>query len=195
MGELGGTQTVHNAERERLQDQKAAKLEQIGQLCLILKEEGIECKEADGLTAESSLQEIDSVQKLLFLKNDRNRCASMAEEFLIGAAEWLGTVFDGTKEIPFLGWKPDYRNFHHTLAVKLGRLRFETATLVGRAVERGNLSPLARVFFELAPSLIFYPRQRAAQNAAEGGGEEGGGTQDALRAIRAAELRALEGLG
>ena len=96
--------------------------------------------------------------------------------------------------IPLLGWKPDYRNYHHTLAVKLGRLRFETATLVGRAVERGNLSPFARVVLELAPSLFFYPRQRAAQAAARAEG----GSQDALRVIRAADqaadLRALEGL-
>ncbi len=164
----GETRTTFGVERERIQDIKASKLEQIGQLRVGLEEEDIDCSSVSKPTADSPLEEIDSVLNILRLKNDRNRYSTMAEEVILGGAEFVETVFDGSRAIPFLGWRPDYTNYSATVNSKLHRMRFETAQLVGSIIEKYNIGSSWRIAMELLPSFFLYPRQQRKQRGSPG---------------------------
>jgi hypothetical protein len=146
----------------------ASKLEQIGQLKMTLEEEGVDCGGVGDPTLASSPEEIDSVLNVLKLKNDRNRYSSLAEEVILGIAEGIETVLDGSREVPVLNWKPDYTGYHNTVLVKLHRMRFETSSVVGGVIEKRNVGAPARIVMELLPSFFLYPRQQKKQKGAPG---------------------------
>ena len=162
------TRTSFGVERERVQDIKASKLEQIGQLKLTLEEEGIACTAVGNPNMNSPIEEIDSVLNILKLKNDRNRYSSLAEEVILGMAEGVETVFDGTRAIPLFGWKPDYTGYHNTVNVKLHRMRYETSRVVGNIIQKYNIGPTTRIIMELLPSFFLYPRQQKKQKGSLG---------------------------
>jgi len=162
------TRTTFGVERERVQDIKASKLEQIGQLRMTLEEEGIDCSSASNPTSDSPMEEVDSVLNILRLKNDRNRYSSLAEEVILGFAEGIETVFDGSRAVPLVGWRPDYTGYHNTVNVKLHRMRFETSQVVGNIIEKYNVGPTARIIMELIPSFFLYPRQQKKQRGTPG---------------------------
>lgn len=186
------TQTSFTGQREREQDLKASKLEQIAQLRMVLEEDGIDCATVTNPTSVSSMDEIDGVLNLLRLRNDRNRCATLAEEGILGAANILESVFDGTREIPIVGWRPDYTGYHNTVMVKLHRMRVQTAQLVGEIIEQYNIGAGMRIALELLPSLLLYPAQQRRQKGQRGlrrdpaivGGGRVGDTRRALATIR-----------
>ena len=190
----GETHTATGVEAERLQDLKASKLEQIGQLRMSLEEEGIECDSVGCPTSNSPITEIDSVLNILRLKNDRNRYSSLAEEVILGCAEGIETVFDGTREIPLLGWRPDYTGYHSTVNVKLHRMRFETSQVVGTIIQRFNIGPTSRILMELLPSFFLYPRQQQKQRGAPGLSSDPhvADARGAISAIRYSDERQLD---
>jgi hypothetical protein len=162
------TRTSFGIERERVRDIKSCKLEQIGQLRMTLEEEGIDTSAVGNPTIDSEMADIDSVLNILKMKNDRNRYSSIADEIILGLAELIETVFDGTTTIPIINWTPDYTGYHNTVNAKLHRMRFETAQVVGSIIEKYDVSSDARIFMELAPSFFLYPRQQQKQRAAPG---------------------------
>ena len=103
-----------------------------------LEEEGIDCGNVNNPSSDCQMDEIDSVLNILRLKNDRNRYSSLAEEVILGLAEGIEAIFDGSRKIPFLGWKPDFVGYHNTVNIKLHRMRFETSQVVGKIIERYN---------------------------------------------------------
>jgi len=187
----GETRTTYGVERERIQDIKASKLEQIGQLRMTLEEEGIDCSSVTTPTSDSPMEEIDSVLNILRLKNDRNRYSSLAEEVILGVAEGIETVFDGTRTVPLVGWRPDYTGYHNTVNVKLHRMRFETSQVVGNIIEKYNIGPTARIVMELLPSFFLYPRQQKKQRGTPGlaGDPHVSDARGAYSAIREADDR------
>jgi len=154
------THTSFGAQQEREQDLKASQIEMIEQLRLTLEEDGIDCSNVGKVGPGSTMEEIDAVLRILRLKNDRNRCATLAEEVILGVAEMIESVFDGTREVPVVRWKPDYTGYHNTVNVKLHRMRHETASVVSGIIEKQRLGPMARIALELLPSLALYPRQQ-----------------------------------
>lgn len=162
------TVTEYAAEREDVRDRKSRKLEEIAQLKGILHDEGVDVSTVHVPTLEDSEDKIDSVLKILRLKNDRIRYSSLAEEMILGAAECIETVLDGTREIPVVGWKPDYTDYHNTVSVKLHRMRFETSQLINDAIQGWKLGPMTRIAVELLPSFFLYPRQRSKQRGNPG---------------------------
>lgn len=192
MGDLRHeTRTSFGIERERVQDVKASKLEQIGQLRLALEEDGIDCTAVGNPTMESTMTEIDSVLNILRLKNDRNRYSSLAEEVLLGGAEAIETVLDGTRAIPLIGWKPDYRGYHNTLNVKLHRMRYETSSLVGSIIQKHNIGSTARILMEILPSFFLYPRQQRRQRGSPGLHDDPGLQQNRRRVDPGAAYAAI----
>jgi hypothetical protein len=166
------TRTTFGAQNEREQDIKANKLEQIAQLRETLSDDGITTDKVGNPSMNSPMEEIDMVLRTLRMKNDRNRCASLAEEVILGGAEMMEFVFDGSQEIPVVGWRPDYTGYSNTVNVKLHRMRYETASVVSSIIEQYSLSPLSRVLLELVPSLILYPRQQQQQRRRPGLSED-----------------------
>ncbi len=159
----GDTRTAFTNEAERDQSDKINKLEQIDSLKTSLEEERIDTSSIPSLTIASSMQEIDSVLTLLLMKSNRTRYSTLAKEFISGVAESIESVFDGTRAIPVLGWKPDYTGYENTVAVKLNRMKFETSQVVGSVLDGGSVSPWSRILLELIPSFLLYPRTRAKQ--------------------------------
>jgi len=166
------TRTTYGAQNEREQDVKANKLEQVAQLRESLADDGIKTDMIGNPSMNSPMEEIDMVLRTLRLKNDRNRCASLAEEVIVGCAEGLEYVFDGSQKIPILGWQPDYTGYSNTVMVKLHRMRYDTAQVVSEIIERNNLGSMMRVALELGPSLLLYPRQRQHQRQRPGLSED-----------------------
>jgi len=171
------TQTSYGLRREEELDLKASKLEHIAQLRESLEEDGINTEAVGAPSAASSMEEIDAVLRTLRMKNDRNRCATMAEEIILGMAEAIECVFDGTQEVPLLGLKPDYSGYHNTVSVKLARMRPDTSRVVSDIIERNDLGPWSRIALELGPSFLLYPRQQRHQRGTPGLYEETSGTE------------------
>ena len=162
------TRTSFGVEHERVQDIKASKLEKIGQLRMTLEDDGIDCSGVETPNMSSPMDEINSVLAILKLKNDRNRYSTMAEEVILGVAEGVETVFNGTREVPMVGWKPDYTGYHNTVNAKLHRMRYETSQVVGNAIEKYNIGPTTRIAMELLPSFFLYPSQQRKQRGSPG---------------------------
>lgn len=162
------TKTVYGSEREKVQDIKLSKIEQISQLRMTLEEEGINCDNIAQPTLDTGLDQIDSILNILRLKNDRNRYSTLAEEIILGLAEGIETVFDGSRKIPIVNWQPDYRGYHSTVNIKLHRMRFETSQVVGAVIEKYEISPTMRIIMELLPSFFLYPRQQSKQKNTPG---------------------------
>ncbi len=164
----GETRTSFGVERERLQDLKATKLEEIDQLRASLKEQEIDCKSVGSPTSESDIKEIDAVLDILRLKNDRNRYSTVAEEIILGGAEFIETVLDGSRAIPLVGWRPDYTGYGATVNAKLHRMRYDTSQIVGNVIKKYNVGNVTRMGIELLPSLLLYPRQQRKQQGEPG---------------------------
>ena len=164
----GDTTTPMGIEYERGQDHKASEIDQIGQLRMTLEEEGVDCSGIEIPTMNDSREKIEGILSILKLKNDRNRCSSLAEEIILGMSEGIETVFDGTTAVPLVGWKPDYTGYHNTVNVKLHRMRFETSQVVGNIIEKYNIGPTTRIIMELLPSFFLYPRQQKKHKNAPG---------------------------
>ena len=154
-------------EEEHTRDSKASRLEQIDQLRSVLVENGTDCSAISAPTQESSMEEINTVLRILQIKNDLDRGCSFAEDVILGAAEGMGAVFDGKTRIPIVGWKPDYTGYHNTVSVKLARMRPQMADVMNTVIRRMDLGPLTRMLFELLPSLFLYPQQRARERGGE----------------------------
>lgn len=192
----GETRTTFGVERERIQDLKASKLEQIGQLRAAVEDEGFDCTAIGKPTSESEMEEIDSVLNILRLKNDRNRYSSLAEEVILGFAEGIETVFDGSRAVPLVGWRPYYTGYHNTVNIKLHRMRFETSQVVGGIIEKYNIGPTSRIIMELLPSFFLYPRQQRKQRGAPGLSTDPhvGDSRMAMGSIHASDRIALDDL-
>ena len=162
------TRTTFGTDHERIQDSKANKVERIARLMSSLQSEGMDCSGINMPTIESSAEEINSTLEILRMKNDRSRYSSFAEEILVGGAELIGTVLDGERKIPIVGWQPDYTDYHNTVAVKMHRMRDETSQMVENITRKLDIGPCARIMMELVPSLVLYPHQQRKQKCAPG---------------------------
>ncbi len=166
--ERGETTTTFGHEREREQDIKNTKLEQIGHLRLNLDEEGVDISDLTVPSADSPMRDIDAALTILRLKNDRIRYSTLAEEIFIGAADMIESVFDGTRELPIVGYRPDYTGYSQTAKLKLHRMRTETSQVVSQFVGDHNISPTMRIALELLPSFLLYPRLQRKHRGAPG---------------------------
>jgi hypothetical protein len=177
-------------------DDKALKLEKIARLRQTLDDEGVDCSAIGPLTVDSSTDEIDRALLALRIKNDNLRCTSVAEEILVGGAEILGDVFDGTREVPLVGWKPDYSGFASVVYAKISRMRLETSQVVSQFFTYSEIGPLTRIIMEMLPSLFLYPRQQERQRGGAGlsrdprfAGPQVADPRAAMSAIRSADAQ------
>ena len=152
--------TPLGVEKEHELDEKSSKLEQIAAYRITLDEEGVDCSALRALTAENTMAEIDSMLNLMRLKIERIRFSGIAEEAILFGAHAVESVFDGTRRVPVLGWRPDYTGYHNSVNVKLHRMRGETSRIVGSVVQKYNFGPISRVLLELLPGFFMYPTTR-----------------------------------
>jgi hypothetical protein len=147
-----------NIEKEKEEDDRASLMEQIDMLKITLEDDGIDIAGVPKLIKTSSMKEVQTVYKILRLKNDRNRYCSFAEELILSGAYGFEYLFDGKKE--WFGRQPDLTGWSSTVKIKLRRMKFETSTFVGEVMAEYNMSAGMRLVLELLPSMFLYSRNR-----------------------------------
>jgi hypothetical protein len=147
-----------NIEKEKEEDDRASLMEQIDMLKITLEDDGIDILGVPKLSKNSSMKEVQTVYKILRLKNDRNRYCSFAEELILSGAYGFEYLFDGKKE--WFGRQPDLTGWSSTVKIKLRRMKFETSTFVGEVMAEYNMSAGMRLVLELLPSMFLYSRNR-----------------------------------
>jgi hypothetical protein len=147
-----------NIEKEKEEDDRASLMEQIDMLKITLEDDGIDISGVPKLVKNSSMKEVQTVYKILRLKNDRNRYCSFAEELILSGAYGFEYLFDGKKE--WFGRQPDLTGWSSTVKIKLRRMKFETSTFVGEVMAEYNMSAGMRLVLELLPSMFLYSRNR-----------------------------------
>jgi hypothetical protein len=152
----------YNIEDENREDLKLTLLEKIDNLTEELEDEGISLDKIPKVDYTSNLEQIEYVAKLLMLKANRNRYASLGEEFILALASGLEMLCNGDRE--FLGIRPDLNGYSDVVKVKLRRLRNETSQVVGNVVEKYEISPLTTLLIELIPSLFLHSKRRKNQS-------------------------------
>jgi hypothetical protein len=157
-----GQQPTFSVEKEKEEDEKSRKLEGIESLREILEDEGENLTRIPHVTPASSMEEIDSVYKMLNLKNDRKRCCTFAEEGILLGAHAVEWAFDGQKN--YFGHKPDMTDWHKSVQAKLRRMRHDTSNVVSQVMQHYNLGSGTRIMLELIPSMFLYSRMRRTQH-------------------------------
>jgi hypothetical protein len=145
-------------EKEKEDDDKASLLEQIDMLKITLDDDGVDISGVPVINKQSTIKDVQSVYKILRLKNDRNRYCSFAEELILAGVYGLEYIFDGTKV--WFGRTPDLTDWSSTIKVKLRRMRYETSTFVQEVMQEYNMSAGMRLALELIPSMFLYSRNR-----------------------------------
>lgn len=164
--ELGVQNIGFSFEKEKEEDIKLLMLDEISSLMTSLQEEDVDLSRIPLVDAKSSFEEVESVLKILRLKNDRSRYCSLAEELAIFGAYSLEDLFNG-KNMWFGRYKPDLTGWHNQVNCKLRRMRHDTSQLMGSIIQDNNISPLFRILFELVPNMILYSRMRKQQYGQE----------------------------
>jgi hypothetical protein len=185
----GDTSSSKVIEHNELKDSKITMIAEIEQLKEQLTSDDINVESYPTPTVDSSYDEIKAVLDALKNKYDQNRYSSFAEEILIGGATLLETVFDGTREIPLFGWRPDYTGYHNTVNVKLNRMQYETSRVVGGFIKKHHISDGARCAMELLPTLFTYPKVNSRQNKQQGIQTSSQKYQSAMSSVRRTDSR------
>ena len=152
----------YNIEDENREDLKLTLLEKIDNLTEELEDEGISLDKIPKVDYNTNLEQIEYVAKLLMLKANRNRYATLGEEFILALANGLEIICNGERQI--LGAKPDLQGYSDVVKVKLRRLRNETSQVVGNVVEKYEISPITTLLIELIPSLFLHSKRRKNQS-------------------------------
>ena len=152
----------YNIEDENREDLKLTLLEKIDNLTEELEDEGISLDKIPKVDYNTNLEQIEYVAKLLMLKANRNRYATLGEEFILALANGLEIICNGERQI--LGVKPDLQGYSDVVKVKLRRLRNETSQVVGNVVEKYEISPITTLLIELIPSLFLHSKRRKNQS-------------------------------
>jgi hypothetical protein len=152
----------YNIEDENREDLKLTLLEKIDNLTEELEDEGISLDKIPKVDYNTNLEQIEYVAKLLILKSNRNRYATLGEEFILALANGLEILCNGERQI--LGVKPDLQGYSDVVKVKLRRLRNETSQVVGNVVEKYEISPITTLLIELIPSLFLHSKRRKNQS-------------------------------
>ncbi len=179
------------SESLRAEEERETKMEEIASLVQVLKGDQVDISGVTLPDGGSTDSEVDVALRTLQMKNNRNRYTSLGEEVMMGIAEAIEETFDGTTEIPVVGWTPDYTGYRNTVQAKMMRMRFETSQLVRSVIESYGVGPVGRMLLELLPSLALYPSQNRRVAAApslfermHGGGDDW--MRASIGAIRAA---------
>lgn len=157
-----GDNPIFSIEKEKEEDEKSRKLEQISFLRDTMSEESEDLSRVPNVTQNNSINEIDAVLKLLTLKNDRKRCCTFAEDCILLGAHGVEWVFDGNKK--YFGYKPDMIDWHKSVQTKLRRMRHDTSNVVSGIMTHYNLGSATRIVLELLPSMLLYSRMRKSQH-------------------------------
>ena len=134
----------------------AQKIEQIETLKDSLKEDGVNL-DVKKVTADSSIEDINNVLEILEEKNKKHRYSNVIEDLMLGAANLIGKYFNGKREIPYLGIRPNYKGYQHSLGPRLRRLKPETSVIVENVMSGNNFGPMAKFFCEILPSFLLFP--------------------------------------
>lgn len=146
-------------EPEKEDDKKIKMLSQIDALITECKREKIDISRVPEVSMSSSFKTVSDTLTILRNGLETVRYAGFAEEFLLAGAHIMEDIFDGKNE--YFGYKPNLTGWHNQVNVKLKRMRFDTAEIVGGIVANNRISPAMRIAMELIPNAFIYSRKNA----------------------------------
>lgn len=158
--------TACTLDEECREDQKIYMLEQIVALRGDLELAGVPLTNIKHVDENSSYTDINNTLRSLLAKNDRSRYCTIAEEVLIWGACSAEDVFDGKKS--YFGYRPDLTGWHHSVNMKLRRMRYDTSQVVSNVMQNYDVGPVMRILLEIIPNAILYSRSRKDQYAQPG---------------------------
>lgn len=154
---------VYDFDKQKEDDDKARKLETIISLREILKQDKVDLSCIPDVDITNTLSEIDSVLRMLVMKNDRKRYCTFAEDFIMLFAHGVEYAFDGKRE--YFGKTPNMLGWHKSVRTKLRRMRHDTSTIVSNVMREYELGALTRIGLELLPSAILYSSKKKTERA------------------------------
>lgn len=160
---IGNDEIEFSLEKDRQNEMRSLKLDQIAAMKEALTEEGVDCSQVPDVTSESDDTLIETVHRILTIRSDRIKYCSFAEEFIIMGVMGLETLFDGKNEY-FGKYRPDLTGWNTNVLTKLKKVRPETSMLVGSIMREYQISPWVRILFELVPSAIMHMRMQSQKN-------------------------------
>lgn len=111
----------------------------------------------------SSYNNILTIRNILKSKSERIVAGTIGESLVLGAANLLGSVFDGERNIgPF---RPNLVGWDATLATKLHRNRSQIATVTQKGLDQIGLSGSASILVDLFFSAITYSSRNSKSSA------------------------------
>lgn len=146
-------------EEEKREDTKYQMLEEIESIMEDLDALGVNIARIRKVDHNSTFEDVRSVWSILRHKNDRLRYCSLAEEGIMFLATTLEDLCDG-KRMWFGRYQPDLTGWHHSVGVKLRRMRTDTSSIVGNVMQEYNIGPGMRIALELVPNMLMYSRNR-----------------------------------
>lgn len=146
-------------EEEKREDTKYQMLEEIESIMEDLDALGVNIARIRKVDHNSSFEDVRSVWSILRHKNDRLRYCSLAEEGIMFMATTLEDLCNGER-MWFGRYQPDLTGWHHSVGVKLRRMRTDTSSIVGNVMQEYNIGPGLRIALELIPNMLMYSRNR-----------------------------------
>lgn len=165
-GSNSDAENVFNLERERIEDDKSAMLDEIDMLRTILTDEQTDISRVPLVDHNTPYETVQSVHRMLKFKNDRTRYCTFAEEFAILGAHGLEWIFNGQRD--FFGYYPDLTDWHNVVGVKLRRMRFDVSNSVSGVMKKLQIGFPLRFLFEMIPSAVIHMKTRQLQSGQAG---------------------------
>jgi hypothetical protein len=111
----------------------------------------------------SSYNNILTIRNILKSKSERIVAGTIGESLVLGAANVLGSVFDGERK--FGPFAPNLVGWDATLATKLHRNRSQIATVTQKGLEQIGLSGSASILVDLFFSAVTYSSRNSKTSA------------------------------
>lgn len=162
LSDIGARGDPYMFEHEKKEDKKAAMLEEIDSLWTSLVRDGIDLSRIPEPTRDTPYEDVDTTLQILRHKNDRVRCTTFAEEFILWAASTVEDWCDG-ETVYFGRYKPDMTDWTDQVRIKLRRVRHDTSEVVSSLMSDYNISPFMRILLELIPNAFMQSRHNATK--------------------------------
>lgn len=160
--EDGDDEVTETISRDQNEEEKSILIEEIISIKSALEKEGVQLPNYQSPSMMLSIKELRNQRRIYNLINDRRRCETLGVEFAILGARAVAKVFDGKRS--FMGKKPDLTGWDKSVQQKLRRMKHDTSSVVGNAINGTGIGPGTRILLELLPSAFLHSSMKDEMN-------------------------------
>jgi hypothetical protein len=140
-----------------IKDIKRSKIDAINLLKQALSDEGYDCSHIPHVEINSRMDDIEDTLQRLIKVGNKKQYSSFLMQIAVLVGTIMGNVFDGSREIPILKCKPDYRGYQEVLYEILSDNKYHTSEMVGEVLDKYHLSHSSLLMLSVLPSFFTYP--------------------------------------